>query len=77
MNQEQSSNYKLTYSEECGRAAIVEKDTGKVVESFAMNMPDNFLTQPMYEIREDEILRQRFVAGTSLEGTTGNEGLII
>jgi hypothetical protein len=77
MNQEQSSNYKLTYSEECGRAAIVEKDTGKVVESFAMNMPDNFLTQRMYEIREDELLRRKVLAGTALEGTTGNEGIII
>lgn len=77
MNQEQSSNYKLAYSAECGRLAIMEKDTGRVVESFGASIPDSLLTQRMYEIREDELVRQKLVAGTSLEGTTGNEGLIV
>jgi len=77
MNQEKTpSNYKVGMSLKYQRLAIMEKDTGNVVETFAGNMPEELLICRMKELREDEISRHRLTMGTSLEGTTGNEGII-
>lgn len=77
MNQvKNASKYKVGMSEQCGRIAIMEKSTNNVVESFAENIPEGLLVQRMMELREDELLRDKLIAGTSLEGTNGEQGII-
>ena len=78
MNQERiPSKYKVGFSKHYGRVAIIDKNTNEAIETFADNTPEELLLQRMMELREDEILRARLVEGTSLEGTAGNEGLIV
>jgi hypothetical protein len=68
MNQGQNpSRYKVGFSAECGRVAIMDKNTDEVLESFANNVPEELLSQRMLEVREDELLRARLVEGTSLQ----------
>jgi hypothetical protein len=71
MNQERiPSNYKVGLDEVSMRVAIMRKDTGEAVETFADRVPEELLITRMAELREDEIMRTKLVQGTSLEGTS-------
>jgi len=80
MNQEKNvmpSRFKFGLHEKLGIPAIMYKDTGDVYESFAKYIPEGLVVQRLWEIREDEIMRDRLVAGTSMENSNGNDGGII
>jgi hypothetical protein len=68
------SRFRFGYSEKCGRPAIIYKETGEVYESFSLNCDELLVVQRLAEIRDDEEIRAKIVAGTSLD-TTQNSGL--
>lgn len=55
------SNYKVKFSDDVGRVAVVDKNTGAVKESFSPVIADAFIIQRMGEIRKDEVWRQQFM----------------
>ena len=75
-SQEEKSEYTLKWSDSCGRMAIMRKDNGDVLESFSENVPQSLIIQRMCEIREDELLRNRLISGTSLDNKTAEGGII-
>ena len=80
INQEKSENpsrYRFAMSEKCGRPAIMDKYTDEILESFSLECDEAFVIQRLREIREDEIMRNRIVAGTSLENATVTQGGLI
>jgi hypothetical protein len=55
------SNYRVKFSDDVGRVAVVDKNTGQVKESFSPVIADSFIIQRMEEIRKDELWRQQFM----------------
>jgi hypothetical protein len=64
---ESPSKYKATYSTKHDCVVIMHKDTEEVLEAFSMEVTENFLSQRMLEIRQDELLRNAILTGTKLD----------
>lgn len=69
------SRFTVKFHEQSGRVAIVDKNTGEAIETYADNIPESLLVQRMHEIREDELFRDKLTAGTSLEN--GGSGIFV
>lgn len=76
-NQVKKSKYKVGWSNTAGRVAIINRETNENFETFADNIPEELLVQRMLEIRQDELLRDQIIQGTSLDSDIASNGIII